>query len=87
MAVAGLKLPAGSEGISLAIPGMGTVTGTLYQGLIPVFADVDPDTLKMDPASVQARITRTYPVRRRAPLIPSSRPSAAPRGYPGRKGG
>ena len=57
MAVASLGLPAGSEVITSAITDMGTTTGMLYQGLIPVFADVDPDTLNMDPASVRARIT------------------------------
>jgi dTDP-4-amino-4,6-dideoxygalactose transaminase len=36
---------------------MGSLTGILYQGLVPVFADVEPDTLNMDPASVRAAVT------------------------------
>jgi dTDP-4-amino-4,6-dideoxygalactose transaminase len=57
MAVAALELPAGSEVITSAITDMGSLTGVLYQGLVPVFADVDPDTLNMTAASARARIT------------------------------
>ncbi len=57
MAVAALQLPVGSEVITAAITDMGTLTGMLYQGLVPVFADVDPDTLNMTPASARERIT------------------------------
>jgi perosamine synthetase len=57
IAVAALELPPGSEVITTAITDMGTLTGILYQGLIPVFADVDPTTLNMDTASVRSRIT------------------------------
>ena len=57
MAVAALELPVGSEVITSAITDMGSLTGMLYQGLVPVFADVDPDTLNMTPATVRRRIT------------------------------
>jgi perosamine synthetase len=57
MAVAALQLPLGSEVITSAITDMGSVTGMLYQGLVPVFADVDPNTLNLTPASVRERIT------------------------------
>jgi dTDP-4-amino-4,6-dideoxygalactose transaminase len=57
IALAALQLPAGTEVITSAITDMGTLTGILYQGLVPVFADVDPDTLNMDPASVRQRVT------------------------------
>lgn len=57
IAVAALQLPPGTEVITSAITDMGSVAGILYQGLIPVFADVEPDTLNMDPASVRERIT------------------------------
>ncbi len=57
MAVAALELPVGSEVITPAITDMGSLTGILYQGLVPVFADVEPDTLNMSPASVRERIT------------------------------
>ncbi len=57
MAVATLELPPGSEVVTSAITDMGTLTGILYQGLVPVFADVDPQTLNMDPAAVERVIT------------------------------
>ncbi len=57
MAVAALQLPLGSEVITSAITDMGSLTGILYQGLVPVFADIEPDTLNMSPASVRERIT------------------------------
>src|SRR5574341_953415 len=57
MAVAALQLPLGSEIITSAITDMGSLTGILYQGLTPVFADVEPDTLNMSPASARERIT------------------------------
>lgn len=57
MAVASLQLPLGSEVITSAITDMGSLTGILYQGLVPVFADVEPATLNMSPASVRERIT------------------------------
>lgn len=57
IAVAALELPAGSEVIVPAITDMGTLTGVLYQGLVPVFADVDPDTLNISPAAVREVIT------------------------------
>jgi dTDP-4-amino-4,6-dideoxygalactose transaminase len=43
--------------ITSPITDMGTLTGILYQGLVPVFADVDPDTLNLDPVAVRTTIT------------------------------
>src|SRR3974377_1578427 len=57
IAVASLNLPAGSEGIAPAITDMGTLTGVLYQGLVPVFADVEPSTLNIDPLSAERLMT------------------------------
>ena len=57
MAVAALQLPLGGEVITSAITDMGSLTGVMYQGLVPVFADVDPETLNMTPAAVRERIT------------------------------
>ncbi|MEN6605455.1 MAG: DegT/DnrJ/EryC1/StrS family aminotransferase [Bryobacteraceae bacterium] len=57
IALGALELPAASEVITSSITDMGSLTGILYQGLVPVFADVDPDTLNMDPASVIRLIT------------------------------
>jgi len=57
MAVASLQLPVGSEVITSAITDMGSLTGILYQGLVPVFADVESDTLNLNSVSVRERIT------------------------------
>ena len=57
IAIAALQLPPGSEVLLPAITDMGSVTGMLYQGLIPVFADADADTLNLDPDSVRRSIT------------------------------
>jgi perosamine synthetase len=57
IALGALELQPGSEVITPAITDMGSLTGMLYQGLVPVFADVDPDTLNLDPASARHRIT------------------------------
>jgi dTDP-4-amino-4,6-dideoxygalactose transaminase len=55
--LAALELPPGSEVITSAITDMGSLTGMLYQGLVPVFADVDKQTLNMDPTSTRLCIT------------------------------
>jgi perosamine synthetase len=47
----------GDEIITTAITDFGTVIGILYQNAVPVFADVDPMTGNLDPASVEALIT------------------------------
>jgi len=57
IALGALALPAGSEVITSSITDMGSLTGVLYQGLVPVFADVDPGTLNMSAESVRSRIT------------------------------
>jgi perosamine synthetase len=57
IAIGALQLAAGSEVITTAITDMGSLTGIVYQGLMPVFADVDPATLNLDPESVRKRIT------------------------------
>jgi perosamine synthetase len=57
IALGALQIPAGREVITSAITDMGSLTGVLYQGLVPVFADVDPRTLNLDPASVRGLIT------------------------------
>jgi dTDP-4-amino-4,6-dideoxygalactose transaminase len=57
IAVGSLELPPGTEIITSAITDMGSLTGLLYQGLVPVFADVEADTMNMDPASVRAVMT------------------------------
>src|ERR1051326_7105868 len=57
IALGALELPPGSEVIPSAITDMGSLTGMLYQGLVPVFVDVDANTLNMDAASARRSIT------------------------------
>jgi perosamine synthetase len=47
----------GDEVIAPAITFAASANAAIYQGATPIFADVDPDTLLIDPASVRARIT------------------------------
>ena len=57
IALGALELPPGSEVITSAVTDMGSLTGMLYQGLVPVFADLDPATLNMAPASARQCVT------------------------------
>lgn len=47
----------GDEVITSPITDQGTLVGILYQNAIPVFADLQPHTYNLDPASIEARIT------------------------------
>jgi len=57
IAVAALQLPPGSEIITSPVTDMGSVIGILYQQLVPVFADIHPQTYNLDPEDVRRRIT------------------------------
>jgi dTDP-4-amino-4,6-dideoxygalactose transaminase len=57
VAVASMKLKPGSEIIMSPITDMGSVIGVLHQQLVPVFADIDPDSYNSDPASIREKIT------------------------------
>ncbi len=57
VALGAIGVSAGDEVITSPITDMGTVIGILYQNAIPIFADLDPHTYNMDPASIEARIT------------------------------
>lgn len=57
IALGTLQLKPGSEVITSSITDMGSLTGILYQNLIPVFADIEADTYNMDPKSVEECIT------------------------------
>ena len=57
IALGSLQLPPGKEVITSAITDMGTLTGILYQCLIPRFADIDPETYNLDPAEVEKLVT------------------------------
>ncbi len=52
-----LDLPEGSEVITTPITFVSTNHAILYERLKPVFADVNPDTGNLDPASVRDRVT------------------------------
>ncbi|HLJ58073.1 MAG TPA: DegT/DnrJ/EryC1/StrS family aminotransferase [Chthonomonadaceae bacterium] len=52
-----IGLSPGDEVITSPITDMGTLVPILYQGAIPVFADLTPHGYTLDPASVASRIT------------------------------
>jgi dTDP-4-amino-4,6-dideoxygalactose transaminase len=56
-AIAALGLQAGDEVITTPITDMGAITPILYEGCVPVFADVDPRTLNVTAATIRARLT------------------------------
>ncbi len=56
IALGSLQLAPGKEVITSAITDMGTITGILYQCLIPRFADIDQETYNLDPAEVEKLI-------------------------------
>ncbi|MEM7698398.1 MAG: DegT/DnrJ/EryC1/StrS family aminotransferase [Verrucomicrobiota bacterium] len=57
VAVAALKLEPGDEVITTSITDMGALTPILFQGGIPVFADVDPTTWNVTAHSIRQRIS------------------------------
>ncbi|GAA5786416.1 UDP-4-amino-4,6-dideoxy-N-acetyl-beta-L-altrosamine transaminase [Chitiniphilus shinanonensis] len=57
LAVAALELPAGSEGITSTNTFTATANSMAYCGVKPLFADIDPVSYNIDPASIAARIT------------------------------
>ena len=56
-AVGAAKIEPGYEVITSPITDIGSLVGIIYQNLIPVFADVDPNTYNMTPESVEKVIT------------------------------
>lgn len=52
------NLPAGSEVITTPLTFAATAHAIQWNGLIPVFVDVSPETLTIDPGSVELAITR-----------------------------
>jgi len=57
IAVAAIDPEPGDEIITTSITDMGALTPILYQGAIPVFADVDPHTLNVTAATIAAKIS------------------------------
>ncbi|OGG46090.1 MAG: aminotransferase DegT [Candidatus Handelsmanbacteria bacterium RIFCSPLOWO2_12_FULL_64_10] len=56
-AVAAVDPEPGDEVITTPITDMGAITPVLYQGAIPVFADVDPETYNVTAETVEARLS------------------------------
>ena len=56
-AMYGIGLGPGDEIICTSVTYWASCTGALSLGATVVFCDVDPDTLQMDPASFESRIT------------------------------
>ncbi|CAN5612543.1 DegT/DnrJ/EryC1/StrS family aminotransferase [soil metagenome] len=56
-AIATIDPNPGDEFITTPCSDFGTILGVLFQNAIPVFADLDPETLCLDPDSVESKIT------------------------------
>jgi dTDP-4-amino-4,6-dideoxygalactose transaminase len=56
-AIAALRLQPGDEVVTTPITDMGALTPILYEGGVPVFADVDPITLNVTVDTVRAQLT------------------------------
>ncbi|MFT4512733.1 MAG: perosamine synthetase [Planctomycetota bacterium] len=56
-AIAAIRLAAGDEVITTSITDMGALTPIFYEGAVPVFADVDPVTLNVTAATIEAQLT------------------------------
>src|SRR5262249_22159198 len=48
----------GDEVITVSMTFVATVSAITYTGAIPVFIDVDPETLNMDPGKINAAVTK-----------------------------
>lgn len=57
IALKALNLPAGSEVITTPFTFLATANAIIWAGLKPVFADVCPETLNLDPVSVESLIS------------------------------
>jgi len=56
-ALGAVNLNPGDEVITAPITDMGTIYPILAQNAVPIFADLDPDTLCVDPRDIERRIT------------------------------
>ncbi|GBE18163.1 UDP-4-amino-4, 6-dideoxy-N-acetyl-beta-L-altrosamine transaminase [archaeon BMS3Abin16] len=57
VAVASLELPKGSEIITTPFTFVATSNAILYNNLLPVFADIKPDTFNINPDEIRKKIT------------------------------
>jgi dTDP-4-amino-4,6-dideoxygalactose transaminase len=60
-AIAALEVPHGSAVLVPAFTFNSTINAVLWNGLVPVFVDIDADTLNMDPAAAARVAERTKP--------------------------
>ena len=58
LAIRALDLPKGGEIITTPFTFIATISSILYEGYKPVFVDIDPETLNMDPKNIEAAITQ-----------------------------
>lgn len=56
-ALGALDIAPGDEVVTSPITDMGAISPILFQGAVPVFADVDPDTLNVTADTIRARLT------------------------------
>lgn len=57
LAIRALDLPKGGEIITTPFTFIATFSSILYEGYKPVFVDIDPETLNIDPKKIEAAIT------------------------------
>ncbi len=57
LAVKALDIGAGDEVITTPFTFFATVESVIYTGAVPVFVDIDPETMNIDPAQIEAKIT------------------------------
>lgn len=57
LALRALNLPAGGEIITTPFTFIATISSILYEGFKPVYCDIDPETLNLDPKKIEALIT------------------------------
>ncbi len=57
LAIRALDLPKGGEILTTPFTLIATLSSILYEGFVPKFVDIDPETLNMDPARIEDAIT------------------------------
>lgn len=57
LALRALNLPRGGEILTTPFTFIATLSSILYEGFVPKFVDIDPETLNMDPSKIESTIT------------------------------